>query len=845
MTSATLPAVVTDRVAELYAAGVAASSGGRPSVAIRNLRSALRLLDGRPDSEQRALLLISLAWPESEVGHLALGFRLLDEAEALLPEDRRAALRAQRALLLCRNGRKELALVEYDAAIAGLRDPGSANELTRALNNRAVLHFDAGRFGASRDDLLRCLRVATTHGLELAAAIGRVNVGCLESVAGDLPSALQAFRTAREEYQRVAPGRLAGLGVERARTLAAAGLFREADEELAAALEHYRGQRQSHLYADALQTRAEVALLSGRPGQAAEWAGQARAEFRRRGNHRRSALTALLALRAEYADAGPTAAAAERGRRLARRLHRIGLPEDARVAALVAARCLVRTSSARRPAGAAAGLLRRYGPPGRLDRLDTRLLWHLTRAEIAAAAGRPAAATRHLRAGMEGLHRYRAQFGCLDLQTGASAHGQDLARAGLRSALAAGSPSAVHRWSERARSQALLLAAVRPPDDPRAAAALEELRQTRYALRTAELTGRPTAALRAQAERLQRAVREHSWSLSAPQRTDNRRPAQLADLRAELGDAALVAYLRDGPALSALVVTGTSATVTPLGDFRAADQPLLRLRADLDTGAGRAMPPRLSEAVAAATRRDAAQLADVLLAPLRSAIGDRELIVVPTGLLMTTPWALLPDCAGRPVTVAPSATTWLAARRRARAATTTGAVLVAGPGIARGDQEVRAIAGLYRSPTVLTGAGATPAATLRAIDGAAVVHIAAHGRHQAENALFSSLELAEGPLFGYDLQRLAAPPAMVVMSSCELGLADIRPGDESFGMASALLAAGTTTVVASVSRIDDETARTVMTDFHRTLTAGDPAAHALAAATPADSAAGFVCLGCG
>ena len=35
------------------------------------------------------------------------------------------------------------------------------------------------------------------------------------------------------------------------------------------------------------------------------------------------------------------------------------------------------------------------------------------------------------------------------------------------------------------------------------------------------------------------------------------------------------------------------------------------------------------------------------------------------------------------------------------------------------------------------------------------------GRHQAENALFSTLELADGPMLGYDLQQLPRTPAMV------------------------------------------------------------------------------------
>ena len=43
---------------------------------------------------------------------------------------------------------------------------------------------------------------------------------------------------------------------------------------------------------------------------------------------------------------------------------------------------------------------------------------------------------------------------------------------------------------------------------------------------------------------------------------------------------------------------------------------------------------------------------------------------------------------------------------------------------------------------------------------------------------------------GYDLQRIARTPPTVVLSACDLGLADMRPGDETVGMATALLTAG-------------------------------------------------------
>jgi CHAT domain-containing protein len=73
----------------------------------------------------------------------------------------------------------------------------------------------------------------------------------------------------------------------------------------------------------------------------------------------------------------------------------------------------------------------------------------------------------------------------------------------------------------------------------------------------------------------------------------------------------------------------------------------------------------------------------------------------------------------------------------------------------------------------------------------------------------------------------------------------VRPGDESVGMTTALLGGGTSTVVAAVTRIADETALAVMTRLHRALRDGRPAAEALAGAAPADPLSAFVCFGGG
>jgi CHAT domain-containing protein len=168
-------------------------------------------------------------------------------------------------------------------------------------------------------------------------------------------------------------------------------------------------------------------------------------------------------------------------------------------------------------------------------------------------------------------------------------------------------------------------------------------------------------------------------------------------------------------------------------------------------------------------------------------------------------------------------------------------LLVAGPGNERGEAEVGEIARLYPGSSVLTGDAATPAATLDGLGTASVVHLAAHGHHQPENALFSRLELAGGSLFGYDVQG-SSPPETVVLSSCDLGLSDVLPGDETLGLSTALLAAGATTVIASVARVADQTAMEIMVRYHENTLRGESPAAALASAS-AGASAGFICLG--
>jgi CHAT domain-containing protein len=131
------------------------------------------------------------------------------------------------------------------------------------------------------------------------------------------------------------------------------------------------------------------------------------------------------------------------------------------------------------------------------------------------------------------------------------------------------------------------------------------------------------------------------------------------------------------------------------------------------------------------------------------------------------------------------------------------------------------------------------------MDGADLVHVAAHGRFREDQPLFSAVELADGPLFAYDVPRLRTAPRLVVLSACDAGRSVVRPGGDVMGLATALLRAGTSAVVASVLPVPDKQAVGLVTAFHTGLRDGMAPAAALATAQVQHGHLGFVCFGAG
>jgi len=261
---------------------------------------------------------------------------------------------------------------------------------------------------------------------------------------------------------------------------------------------------------------------------------------------------------------------------------------------------------------------------------------------------------------------------------------------------------------------------------------------------------------------------------------------------------------------------------------------------------------------AAARRAAAASLADVL-ARLDAALiaslpdiaeGDGPLLVCPTGALLALPWSGLPSLHHRAVSVVPSMAAWRPSDLHATGMDRT--VLVAGPGLVAGPHEIAALARVHRNAATFDASDATVERVLDSLDGVSLAHFACHGHARADNPSFSSLTLADGPLTVYDFERLATAPAVVVLAACEVGASAVRAGEELLGLTSALMRAGTASVIASVVSVADEASVPFMVRLHEGLRDGvSPSAALLAARRDLDRddpeqlalGAAFTCFG--
>ena len=841
---------------------------GDIDAAVAELRIARRLAVRGGSADREAEILGTLGVALVFAGRTTAGRNALNQAVRRATGPPLGRLLLRRAAALRRLGDFSAALDDLNSAIPVLRAAGDQIYEARALGHRALCLLALGSVQGVAADQRRAEELFASCGQELEYADAIANRGLAAFRTGHLPDALACYDAAGERYTALGVQE-EDLSVQRCATLIAAGLAADAVREADAAISRLTLVRgQPTMRAELLLVAADCALAAGDPAAAVDRAAEAGRLFGRQGRRWWRAHAQLTRVRAA-AETGPvTAALLTDARRCVRELASLGSP-DLPLARLTAGRVATTrklfAEADEHFAAAAAG--RRRGPA-----LSRAVAW-LAEARRAEAAGDSRRLMHACRRGLTVIDEFRSVFGSSELRAQSTAHGAELAALGQRHAVRLGRPRLMLQWSERWRAVALAIPPVRPPDDELMQADLAALRDLTSRLAEARGLRRAIVPLEHERLRLERAVRARAMRVGAsdmPQdasRLARDRAFDVGGLLGALGGDRLLELVDVDGELHALVCGDGQVRRYPVGTMEEAARAVQFARSALRRAA-HGPPVSPDDAVVYDwLAKMGAKLDRALLGEAGAHLGDGNLVIVPPGKLHAVPWGLLPRLRSRAVSVAPSAASWLRARAAGaggpddgRAARKGLVVLVRGPGLTSQGAEVPRLAADYAArarelglaPPVELGVGTgTAARVLAAIDGAAVAHIAAHGVFRADSPMFSSIQLDDGPLTVYDLERLRRGPRLLVLSSCDSGVAAPAGADEVLGLASSLIPLGTAGIVASVVPVNDPAVVPLMITLHRELRTGASLAAALRdarrghQADPVAAATGwsFICLG--
>lgn len=817
--------------------GIVLRDVGEMDEALVHLRAALRLarrVDVDRLGDARATLGASLAGP---MGRTREGLRQLDRATHELTGVALGRVLVRRAWILA------YVLVRYEEAAVDLdRARGlftvEADQVweARALNLQGFTRVWLGDLAAARQAFRASRQASVELGNRWDAANALHNLGWVAQVDDQLPVALARYADASAELEALGITSVE-LVIDRCDAYLAAGLARDALEIAEAALVARPLQPREH--AELLVALADAAFAAGHPGRATQAADRAVRLLRGQGRHVRRLRPELVAIAARVEEGGARAPLLRRAERLVDAARAAPAPELPQ-ALMLGARLARSVGSARALRLAQAWLDEAAGFRSSSTSSSRSLGWLAlaTRREL---AGDRAGVLRACDRGLVALDEHRATLGSRELQAFSSGHGTSLAELGTRTALESGDPRRLLRWSERWRATSLSVPTSARGDE-RTEADLAALRAQHHRLAGARAAGEETERLEARIARLEQSVRQRMFHLrgSGEAALESFGVGELVDALAE-DDTALVELTEIDGHLHALVAGHGRVRHLVVGEARAAsaavDFSLFALR-----GAARGRRSQLDLA--------GARLQRAVLGASLDHVGESRVVVSGTSALQGVPWGLVPGLAGRPVTSTPSARLWLRARRSS-ADEADRRVLLVGPGLASGGAEVPAVASQDPSAEVLDGEAATVEASLAALDGAALAHVAAHGHFREDSPLFSSLVMADGPLLVHDLQRLERPPHRVVLSACESGEMAPVGAQELLGLSAALLSMGTAGIVSSLGEVDDAATVEVMVALHAALRAGHGLGEAMLAAREvaagdqvlAATAASFTALG--
>jgi CHAT domain-containing protein len=219
-----------------------------------------------------------------------------------------------------------------------------------------------------------------------------------------------------------------------------------------------------------------------------------------------------------------------------------------------------------------------------------------------------------------------------------------------------------------------------------------------------------------------------------------------------------------------------------------------------------------------------------LLLPLQDSVNRRNLVIVPHGALHYLPFNALHDgqdylIERYSLRMLPSASVikYLQAKKAPKQAD----ILAFGNpdlgdprlDLAYAQQEAQAVVRTRPHSMVLLRKQATESAFRKYASGFRYIHFATHGQFDPDAPLNSALLLAgdagsDGRLTVDKLYSTKLDADLVTLSACETGLSKIANGDDLVGLTRGFLYAGSSSIVASLWKVDDLATSQLMTRFY-------------------------------
>lgn len=721
-------------------------------------------------------------------GDSAAALSELEAAEGVLGDE---AWRAwfQRGLVLHWMGRSQEALHWLGAAEPHVRSAGDVLTVAKLTMNRALAHAHVGDYEAAADDAAEAERLCLDIDERTLAAHARHNRGWIAARGGDLAEGWRLMHDAANDGAWVAPPVVMA---DRAELAEAAGLLVEANDWADAAWAAQREVGDDHGAAATQVLRARIALGLGHLERAEALATDSIDELSSQGRPVLAAAGATVRIEAARD-----------------RLQRGGVGDVDRSAilqrlAVDVERVQTHPWQAIRVDGLmAAG--ESHAAMGQTDvarRLFTAVSTRSRHADLrscvarALTLGSGPAATEALESAWKLLDARRRAPIPEELRGEWGAETRLLTRAALVPALRRGDADTAVCWLERLRSPVVGTSVA----DEELTAIARALRDVTDRKRRAieDLDADDLVELEIEASDLEQRLVDRSRLIGA---TVDRGPAPMStdELATHIGDSTLVWLVALPSGTWRVRLSAAAADVSTVNDDLILGD-LSALRSDLALGR--------------AGWRTLAASADRVL---RTDEWGTHPVVIPVGApVEDVPWGALPGLQERPLRMCWSGGHYVRTRRTRDTSTVT--VITAN--VDGADREAEMLRSVWPHATVIAGDAATASRVEDAVATSTLVHIAAHGHLRRDNPMLSSLECADGPLYGYELARLGRAASTIVLWSCGLGGARM-PGDVgALGWSTLLEARGSSALIASATPFPSDPAPDLAYALHRGLAEG-------------------------